>query len=119
MEASTQDREKALKILEKQLYHLSTVFRESYLEKDRGALVVYTFLLDGNHQINSTDYKNRNQSLAFFDSKNSREDLQKLIDNYDPITEGILILITQPNNATWFITVKLKSKSKDCKKIDV
>lgn len=36
-----------------------------------------------------------------------------LIDNYDPKSEGIMVLITESNaNATWFVTVKLKSKSK-------
>ena len=110
-----QEREKALTILEKQLYHLSNVFKESYLKKGRGALVIPTFLIEVNTQISSTDYNNRNESLALFDSAKSRKDLKKLIDNYDPKTEGILILITQPNNASWFITVKLKSHEKNSK----
>jgi len=112
METAIQEREKALNILEKQLHHLSTVFKESYLKKGRGALVIPTFLLEGNSQISSTNYNNKNESLALFDTANSREDLRKLIDNYNPKTEGILILITQPNNASWFITVKLKSHEK-------
>ena len=112
METAIQEREKSLKILEKQLYHLSNIFRESYLKKGRGALVIPTCLLDGDPQISSTNYNNRNESLALFDSANSREDLKKLIDNYDPRIEGILILITQSNNASWFITVKLKSHEK-------
>jgi len=116
MEASIQNKEKALETLTKQIYHLSTVFRESYLENGRGALVVHTFLLEKNHQVSSTDYRTKKQSLFLFDSKKSKEDLQKLIDNYDPKTEGILILITQPDNATWFMTFKLKSKSEDSKK---
>jgi len=116
MESSIQNREKALEILTNQLDHLSTVFRESYLENGRGALVVHTFLLEENHQVTSTDYRTKNQSLFLFDNKKSKEDLQKLIDNYDPKTEGVLILITQPDNATWFITFKLKSKGKDSKK---
>jgi len=109
MQTAIQEREKALNILEKQLYHLSNVFKESYLKKGRGALVVHTFILESNPQINSADYRNKNESLALFDSTKSREDLKKLIDNYDPRTEGILILITQADNASWFITVKLKS----------
>jgi len=112
METAIQERERSLNILEKQLYHLSNDFKESYIKKGRGALVVPTFFLEGNPQISSTNYNNRNESLALFDSANSRKDLKKLIDNYDPKTEGILILITQPNNATWFITVKLKSHKK-------
>jgi len=100
METAIQERERSLNILEKQLPHLSTVFRESYLKKGRGALVIPTFLLEGNSQISSTDYNNRNESLALFDSAKSRKDLKKLINNYDPKTEGILILITQSNNAS-------------------
>ncbi len=110
METAIREREKVLKILEKQLYHLSNVFRESYLKKGRGALVVPTCLLEGNPQISSTAYNNRNESLALFDTANSRKDLKELIDNYDPKTAGILILITQANNASWFITVKLLKK---------
>jgi len=109
METAIQEREKALNILDKQLHHLSTVFRESYLKKGRGALVIPTFLLEGNTQISSTNYNNRNESLALFDDTNSRKELKELIDNYDPKTEGILVLITQADNASWFITVKLKS----------
>ncbi len=116
MEVSIQNREKALDILTKEIYHLSTVFRESYLENGRGALVVHTFLLEKNHQVSSTDYRTKNQSLFLFDNKNSKEELRELIDNYDPKTEGVLILITQPDNATWFFTFKLKSKSKESKK---
>jgi len=112
METAIQERERSLEILEKQLYHLSNVFKESYLKKGKGALVVPTYLLEGNPQISSTDYNNKNESLALFDTANSREDLKKLIDNYDPRIEGILILITQVENATWFITVKLKAQDK-------
>lgn len=110
METAIQEREKALNILEKQLYQLSTVFKESYLKKGRGALVVHTFLLESNPQISSTDYNNKNESLALFDNAKSRKDLKELIDNYDPKNEGILVLITQSNNASWFITVKLNSR---------
>ena len=60
METAIQEREKALNILEKQLYHLSNVFKESYLKKGRGALVIPTCLLEGNPQISSTDYNNLN-----------------------------------------------------------
>ena len=117
IESSIQNREKALEALTKQIYHLSTVFRESYLENGRGALVVHTFLLfKENYQVTSTDYRTKNQSLFLFGNKKSKEELRELIDNYDPKTEGVLILITQPDNATWFITFKLKSKSEDGKK---
>jgi predicted transcriptional regulator len=111
MEQIIQERENALKILDKQLYHLSNVFKKSYLKKGRGALVVHIFILESNHQISTINYNNKNESLNLFDNKKSRKDLKKLIDNYNPKTEGILILITK-SNATWFVTVNLKSHNK-------
>jgi len=111
MDSSIQERENTLKILEKQLYQISNTCRKSYLKKGRGALVVHTFLLERNHKLSSIDYNNKDESLDLFNNENSRRKLEKLIDNYDPKTEGILILITK-TSATWFITAKLKSRQK-------
>jgi len=112
METAIQERERSLEILEKQLYHLSNFFKETYLKKGKGALVIPTFLLEGNSHVSSTNYNNKNESLALFDDADSRKELKELINKYDPKIEGILILITQANNASWFITVKLKSQDR-------
>ncbi len=67
----------------------------------------YPFHVENVPQLSCVDYNTKDQSLDLFDRK-SREDLAKLIDNYDPKKQGILILITK-SNATWFVTVMLKS----------
>lgn len=115
MESIIQERENGLRLLDKQLFHISNVFRENYLKKGRGALVVYTFILETNHQLSSIDYNTKDESIDLFDNEKSRKDLKKLIDNYDPKTEGILILITK-SNATWFVTVKLKTRKENTRK---
>jgi len=43
MESSIQERENTLKILDKHLKYLSKIFRECYLQKGRGAIVLYPF----------------------------------------------------------------------------
>jgi hypothetical protein len=66
-------------------------------------------LLDNKLAWSSINYRNKKECLEFFDNMKSMKELGRLIDNYDPQTEGILIIITQ-SLATWFVTVKLKSK---------
>lgn len=113
MEASFKERDDTLIKLEKQIYHVSNVFRECYLKKGRGALIMYTSLVNSGHKLNDIDYNTKSESLFLFDNSKSRKELSVLIDNYNPNTEGIMVLITESNaNATWFVTVKLKSKSK-------
>ena len=113
MEASLKERDDTLIKLEKQIPRVSNVFRECYLKKGRGALIVYTSLLNIGHKLSDIDYNTKSESLFLFDNKKSRKELSVLIDNYDPKSEGIMVLITESNaNATWFVTVKLKSKSK-------
>jgi hypothetical protein len=45
--------------------------------------------------------------LEVFDSPSSKEKLKGMLDNYDHKTEGIMALITDYSNATYFITVRL------------
>lgn len=112
MQEAIQERETALAILEEHIYGLSKLFRESYLKTGRGALVVHTHLLAIGTRPSMIDYHTRKQSLDLFDSKNSKHQLAEMIDRYDPGSQGVLVLITATNaNATWFITVKLKSRS--------
>jgi len=106
MELSIQEGKNTLKKIEKNLYQISDVFRESYLQKGRGALVVHTNLLEIGHKLTSIDYNTKDQSIYLFDNKKSKQKLSRLIDNYDPKKEGIIILITK-SNATWFVTLKL------------
>jgi hypothetical protein len=78
------------------------------LQKGRGAIVLYPLHVDNIPLLSCIDYNTKDQGLDLFDSRKSRRDLEKLIDNYDPKKQGILVLITKLN-ATWFVTVKLKS----------
>ena len=108
MESSIQERENTLKIIDNYLNFLSRIYRECYLQKGRGAIVLYPFHAENVPRLSCVDYNTKDQSLDLFDNRKSREDLAKLIDNYDPKKQGILILITK-SNATWFVTVMLKS----------
>lgn len=49
MEASLKERDDTLIKLEKQIQPVSNIFRECYLKKGRGALIVYTSLLNTGH----------------------------------------------------------------------
>jgi len=111
MEISIQEKENTLKILDKHLTFLSRIYRECYLQKGRGAIVLYPFHVENIPLLSCIDYNNKDQSLDLFDNRKSRKDLSKLIDNYDPKNQGILILITK-SNATWFLTIKFKSSIK-------
>ena len=108
MESSIQERDNTLEKLDKNLKYLSRIFRECHLQKGKGAIVLYPFHVDNILQLSCIDYNTKDQSLALFDNRKSREDLEKLIDSYEPRNQGIIVLITK-SNATWFVTTKLKS----------
>ena len=113
MKANLRQKDDVIAKLEEQIYEISNVFRECYFKKGRGALIVYTSLINSGHKLSDIDYNTKSQSIDLFDNKNSRKDLRRLIDSYDPQTEGIMVLISESySNDTWFITVKLKSINK-------
>jgi hypothetical protein len=113
MQEAIHEREAALERLDEHIFELSALYRESYLKTGRGALVVHTHLLEAGHRPSTIDYHTKKQSLNLFDAKNSKRQIADMIDGYDPKSEGILVLITSATgNATWFITVKLKSRSR-------
>jgi len=106
------ERDRVLRLLEPQLPQLSKLYRDSYLKKGRGALVLHTSMIESNFSIGEIEYNTRKKSLDLFDNVVSRTALRKLIDNYDPTTEGILILITG-STATWFVTAKLNPQKRE------
>ena len=110
MKPNVPERDRVLSLLEKQLPQLSKLYRECYLSKGQGAIVLYPFMLESNHEIGEIAYNTKNESLDLFDNVSSRAELRKLIANYDPTTEGILILIGE-SGAAWFVTVKLHPPS--------
>ena len=109
MKSSIQERENTLKIIDKHLNFLSRIYRECYLQKGRGAIIFYPFHVENVPQLSCVDYNTKDESIDLFDNRKSRKDIAELIENYNPENQGILILITK-SNATWFVTVKLKSE---------
>lgn len=57
---------------------------------------------------NQYDYRTKKEMLEIFDAPKSAMELGDLIDNYHQNTEGILTLITNYSNATYFVIVKFR-----------
>jgi hypothetical protein len=106
MSSIVHERDEALELVQEQLPQLSSIYKECYLSKGRGALVLHSFMLQEKHKISAIDYNTKDQSLDLFDNISSRSKLRDLIDNYDAAAEGILILVAE-SGASWFVTVKL------------
>lgn len=53
------------------------------------------------------NYRTKEDILEFFDNPSSHQSLKKMIEEYDQKKEGIMVLITDYSNATYFITFKL------------
>lgn len=109
MKSPIQERESTLDKLYMHLEYISRLYKECYLQKGRGAIILYPSHVDNIHQLSCINYNTEYDSLALFENNKSRGDLRKLINNYDPKKQGVLVLITK-SNATWFITVNLKSE---------
>ena len=107
MSATTQ-RERALDILDDKLPQLSKVYKECYLHSGRGALLLYAVDVIEREALNNYDYRTKEEMLDVFDNLSSRNKLVRMMDNYNPRKEGIMVLITDYSNATFFITVKLQ-----------
>jgi hypothetical protein len=106
--SAERQRDQALKLLEPKLSQLSTLFKECYLSSGRGAVMVYASDIINGARPKKPDYRNNEEMLALFDSPSSKAKLGELMGNYNPNTEGIMVLITDDSNATYFITVKLR-----------
>ena len=110
MVSPTIQRDKAIEILQNRLSHLSNIFRKAYLARGRGSLLLYAEDVIKNQHLSEANYRDRKESLFLYDDENSKNELAQMIDNYDPKTQGIMMLISSDSsNATWFITVILKS----------
>jgi hypothetical protein len=105
-----EERDKALTTLDPFWPEISLVFRECYLSAGIGALLVYTDPVIKGAIPAEDDYLSKNDVLEIIDGKDAKAGLAALLSNYDPGTEGILVLITSSNNATFFVTVKLRSR---------
>ena len=110
MESTIIQRDKAVEILQDRLSQVSNIFREGYLARGRGSLLLYTDDVIKNQLVSLENYHDRKESLFLYDDENSKNELAQMIDNYDPKTQGIMMLISSDSsNTTWFITVALKS----------
>jgi hypothetical protein len=101
-------RDQALSILDSKLALLSKLYKECYLLKGRGALLVHASDVVERGLPNEHYYRTKEEILDVFDAPNSHAQLEEMIDNYDQKNEGILTLITGYSNASYFVTVKLK-----------
>ena len=101
-------RDQALSILNSNLTKLSKLYKECYLSLRRGALLVYATDVIKRGVPSKIDYRTKSEILDVFDTLHSHTELEKMIDTYDPKTEGIMTLITSYSNATFFVTFKLK-----------
>ena len=106
-----EERDKALSVIDPFLLDISLVYRECYLSEGKGALLVYAdSVINGNIPTES-DYTTKNDVLEIIDGSDSKASLTALLSQYEPNTEGILVLIPSMNTAPFFVTVKLKSRS--------
>ena len=101
------ERDKALSILGKDLTHLSKLFKECFLAQGRGALLLHTRLILESTIPNKSDYRSKEEIVDLFEDKKSRSEIALMVKEYDPKKSGILVLITNQENATFYITVKL------------
>jgi hypothetical protein len=100
-------RDQALAMLDARLARLSALYKECYLSSGRGAIVVYARNVIEKNWPNKNDYRTKDDILDVFDTPSAIAQLSRMIDNYNQRTEGIMALITDYSNATYFITVKL------------
>lgn len=110
MTTPMEERDKALAALDPFWPEISLVFRECYLSAGIGALLVYTDPVINGTLPTEDDYMSKNDVLEIIDGKDSKAGLAALLSNYDPHAEGILVLITNAANATFFTTIKLISR---------
>ena len=106
MNAESQ-RDKALSILNSRLAQLSKLYKECYLSSGRGALMVYASDVIEKGIPKEYDYRTKEEMLEVFDMPSSQATLSEMIEKYSQKKEGIMALITDYSNATYFITFKL------------
>lgn len=105
-ESAAIQRDQALAILDKNLTNVSKLYKECYLSKGRGGLLVHAENVIENGLPTNHEYRTKEEAFDLFDDLGSRSQLESMIDSYDPRIEGILMLITSYYNATYFVTVK-------------
>jgi len=100
-------RDKALSILDARLNNLSKLYKQCFLSSGRGAIMVYASDVIDRDGPKEYDYRTKEEILEVFDNPSSHQSLKKMIEEYDQKKEGVMALITDYSNATYFITFKL------------
>ena len=103
--------DKALSVLDPHLLELSLIYRECYLSEGKGVLLVYADAVINGNIPTEGDYSTKNDVLEIIDGIEAKAGLAALLSAYDPHTEGILVLVPSNNNAPFFVTIKLRSRS--------
>lgn len=106
--SAEKQRDQAILILDSNLAKLSKLYKESYLSKGKGALLIYATDVINNGAPNKGAYRTKKEILEVFDTPTTSAKLAKMINDYDSKTEGIMALVTSHSNATYFVTVKLE-----------
>jgi hypothetical protein len=101
------EREQALSILKANSQALSQLYRECFLAKGKGALLVYAEDILEGRILAKGDYRSREEMLEIFDKPESHDRLAEMINNYEPNKEGIMTLITSYSNATFFVRYRM------------
>lgn len=105
MSAITQS-DQAIAILSENLKPLSRLYKECYLSMGRGAMLVYARDVIANRLPSQGNFRTAKEILEVFDAPASHAELKQMIADYDPKKEGIMTLITDHANATFFVTFK-------------
>ena len=106
--SASNERDQALSVLGSNLKKISKLYKECYLSKGRGALLLYAQDVIRVGMPNDKQYRIKEELLDVFDSPDSQAEIVEMVDGYNPQKEGIMTLITSHSNATFFITVNLK-----------
>jgi hypothetical protein len=99
----------ALEVLNKNISDVSKVAKECFKESGRGAFVTYTSFIKEFGHISEIYYRTKQEAIDYFDNQTSRKEFSNLISNYNTKEEAVLMLITDVNNATCFVKMKLKN----------
>ena len=102
------EKNQALSVLGNNLIELSKTYKECFLAKGKGSMVVYATDIINSRMPKMIDYNPKKETYDFFDDEESQNKWHEMIDMYNPRKEGILLLITSFSNRSYFITVKLK-----------
>ena len=99
-------RDQALGILDSKISEVSKLFKECYLSSGKGAVVVYASDVIHRDGPKKHHYRTYEEMIEIFDTPATQVKLNNMINGYNQKVEGIMALITDYSNATYFITVK-------------